>query len=57
MNYEPIFNKMTKEAFDKFIELNDIKIPGVSTKDEYKEKMKNLFVEDSDIEKKIPGFL
>ncbi|MDY2844476.1 MAG: hypothetical protein SOT81_10935 [Treponema sp.] len=43
MNYSIIFNKMTKDAFDKFIEINSLKsLKGVN-KDDYKEKFIKYF--------------
>lgn len=43
MDYEPIFNKMTKDTFDKFIELYNIKMPKSGTREDYKKNFLTLF--------------
>lgn len=47
MNYEPIFNKMTVPTFDKFIEINDLKISKGTNKESYQKNLLKSFEEDS----------
>lgn len=46
MNFEPIFNKMTIPAFDKFAEINDLKIAKGSNKETYQQNLLKSFEEN-----------
>lgn len=56
INYEPVFNKMTKDTFDKFIEIYNIAVPRSGTKNDYKKNFQQKFNDNSDAETAFQNF-
>lgn len=56
MDYSTIFNKMTKDTFDKFIEINSLDLAKGSNKEEYKEKFTKYFEENPQVESEFQNF-
>ena len=56
MDYSTIFNKMTKETFDKFIEINSINLTKGNTKEEYKKNLEKFFEDNPGTELVFQNF-
>lgn len=56
MDYSTIFNKMTKETFDKFIEINSINLTKGNTKEEYKKNLEKFFEDNPETELVFQNF-
>ena len=56
MDYSTIFNKMTKDTFDKFVEINSIDLTKGNTKEEYKNNLEKYFEENPQTELVFQSF-
>ena len=56
MDYSTIFNKMTKDTFDKFVEINSIELSKGNTKEDYKKNLEKFFEENPQSEIDFQNF-